>query len=407
MKLILSTLCIALLALFAYQVMSYPLDVESVRGKSLDKELAKSIDYDLPQLAVLKSIDKYSEIVQRPLFVKGRAAAVNIRSVTKATTVDALAHLILVGTASSSDVQIAIVADTKAKQMERLKVGESYKEWNIAEVSSNHVIFQNEELEYKLFVTPIKGSQKEKQAKLIKQLNKSKIEKLAELIDYANMIGNKLTTTTPDINGIVGMLKQSPSYIEGFANNISRSAPSFYDIFKEAIEAIPGYIAVSVALVCKNDCSITANVNNSSNDPYVYCAPFQTEACGTNSDYMCPFSTNHQNLIQCQSIGLYKQLKVKIMSWLNTYVGSNGCIQRMLSYKYNKCLTVNLTQNGNDFIQMKANTSTTTGTDRWTINGSGTGTGTGTSTGTSTSWNPQTNQLVYNINRNIHDNLFS
>ncbi len=131
---------------------------------------------------MLKSIDKYSEIVQRPLFVKGRAAAVNIRSVTKATTVDALAHLILVGTASSSDVQIAIVADTKAKQMERLKVGESYKEWNIAEVSSNHVIFQNEELEYKLFVTPIKGSQKEKQAKLIKQLNKSKIEKATAAI---------------------------------------------------------------------------------------------------------------------------------------------------------------------------------------------------------------------------------
>jgi len=109
--------------------------------------------------------------------VKGRAAAVSSRAVNKVTTVDELAHLILVGTASSSDVQIAIVADTKAKQMERLKVGESYKDWNIAEVSSDHVVFQNAKLEYKLFVTPIKGSQKDKQAKLISQLNKSKIEK--------------------------------------------------------------------------------------------------------------------------------------------------------------------------------------------------------------------------------------
>lgn len=182
MKLILSTLCIALLALFAYQVMSYPLDVENVRGTGLNKELAKSIDFDLPQLAVLKSIDEYSEIVQRPLFIKGRTAAVNLRSVNKATTVDELAHLVLVGTASSTDVQIAVIADTKAKKMERLKVGETYEEWNIAEVSSDHVIFQNEELEYKLFVTPIKGSQKDKQAKLISQLNKSKIEKATAAI---------------------------------------------------------------------------------------------------------------------------------------------------------------------------------------------------------------------------------
>lgn len=177
MKIILSTICIALLALFAYQVMSYPLDIENSRSPSLDKELAKSIDYNLPQLAVLSGIKEYSEIVQRPLFVKDRAAAVSTKAINKVTTVDELAHLVLVGTASSSDVQIAIVADTKAKQMERLKVGEPYKEWSIAEISSDHVVFQNAELEYKLFVTPIKGSQKDKQAKLISQLNKSKNEK--------------------------------------------------------------------------------------------------------------------------------------------------------------------------------------------------------------------------------------
>jgi len=177
MKIILSTICIALLALFAYQVMSYPLVVEDSRSSGLDKELAKSIDYDLPQLAVLNSIDEYSEIVQRPLFVKDRAAAVSAQAINKVTTVDELAHLVLIGTASSSDVQIAIVADTKAKQMERLKAGESYKEWDIAEISSDHVVFQNAKLEYKLFITPIKGSQKDNQAKLISQLNELKKQK--------------------------------------------------------------------------------------------------------------------------------------------------------------------------------------------------------------------------------------
>lgn len=174
MKNILSTICIALLALFAYQVMSYPLDIENAQQSKKNRDLA---NYDLPQLAVLKSLDEYSEIVQRPLFSKDRAAAVSVSAINKVTTVNELSHLILVGTASSSDVQIAIVADTKAKQMERLKTGQTYKDWEIAEVSTDHVIFQNEKLEYKLFVTPIKGSQKDKQAKLISQLNKSKAEK--------------------------------------------------------------------------------------------------------------------------------------------------------------------------------------------------------------------------------------
>ena len=177
MKLLLSTICIALLVSFAYQVMSYPFNVEDSHITSVDKDLANAIDFDLPLLAVLNGIDEYSEIVQRPLFIKDRAAAVGARTVNEVTTIDELGHLLLVGTASSSDVQIAIIEDTKAKQMERLKVGESYKKWDVTEISSDYVIFQNAELEYKLFVSPIKGSQKDKQAKLLGQLNKSKIVK--------------------------------------------------------------------------------------------------------------------------------------------------------------------------------------------------------------------------------------
>lgn len=158
------------------------MELDGVANKSLNKELVKSIEYELPQLSVLNNIDKYSEIVKRPLFAKDRAAAATAQTVNKVNTVDELSHLILVGTARSTDVQIAIIADTKAKQMERLKAGESYKDWNIAEVSTDHITFQNDELEYKLFVTPIEGSTKAKQAKLISQLNKSKIDKAVDAI---------------------------------------------------------------------------------------------------------------------------------------------------------------------------------------------------------------------------------
>jgi hypothetical protein len=237
MKLLLSTICILLLALFAYQVMSYPMELDGSTNQSLNKELAKSIDYELPQLSVLNSIDKYSEIVQRPLFVKDRAAAVTAQVVNKVKTVDELSHLILVGTARSTDVQIAIIADTKAKQMERLKAGESYKDWNIAEVSTDHITFQNDELEYKLFITPIEGSTKAKQAKLIGQLNKSKIKEAAEAIksykdskrSYKNKASNfdsNSKTTDQKIAGKIWNYDKKPEANKTIDSSTAKEKPA-------------------------------------------------------------------------------------------------------------------------------------------------------------------------------------
>ncbi len=231
MKIFLSAVCFALLALFAYQVMSYPLDAEASHNNNQDEKLEKSIDYELPQLSVLNGINEYSEIVQRPLFIKDRAAAINVRAINKVTTVDELAHLVLVGTASSSDVEIAIIADTNAKQMERLKTGESYKEWNISKVSSDHVVFQNAELEYKLFVTPIKGSQKDKQAKLISQLNKSKIEKATAAIkSYQGWKGaNKNTARSSSSSNSPDSIKVTET-----KNSISNRSWGYNKKYKES-----------------------------------------------------------------------------------------------------------------------------------------------------------------------------
>ena len=201
MKLVLSSICVVLSVLFAYQVMSYPLDPED--GKNLDSNISQSIYYDLPQLAVLNSIDEYSEIVVRPLFAKDRAPVVGVKALNKVTTVNELAHLVLVGTVKSSDVQMGIVADTKAKEMERLKLGESYHDWKIAEVSTDYILFQNEQLEYKLFVTPIEGSTKAKQTKFITQLNKNKIESAKAVIRtyQADNIKAENTATDRSVKG--------------------------------------------------------------------------------------------------------------------------------------------------------------------------------------------------------------
>ncbi len=183
MKTFLSAICIILLALFAYQVMSYPLanDEQINAQENLDDDLEKSIDYKLPQLTVLKKIDQYSEIVARPLFDKSRKGYVTTRT-KKIASSNELSHLVLVGTARSSDVQIGIIADTKAKQMERLKVGENYQGWKISEVEKDYILFQNNDLEHKLFLTPIERSKTNKHAKLISNLNKSKIDRATTAI---------------------------------------------------------------------------------------------------------------------------------------------------------------------------------------------------------------------------------
>ena len=207
MKLILSTICVMLLALFAYQVMSYPtnFDEENYLNTPGD-ELTQSIErYDLPKLTVLKEIKQYSEIVARPLFEKDRKGSIQNRTTKKVATVNELSHLILVGTARSTEVQVGIIADTKAKQMERLKVGENYKDWKIAEVAPDHVTFQNANLEHKLYVTPIKGSQKDKQARLISQLNKSKIERATAAINsYQELTDDEAEINTKQDRSVSG-----------------------------------------------------------------------------------------------------------------------------------------------------------------------------------------------------------
>ncbi|MEM7400726.1 MAG: hypothetical protein AAF304_02115 [Pseudomonadota bacterium] len=184
MKLLLSTICVVLLALFAYQVMSYPMNIDEINALDKpDDKLTQSIDdYELPKLTVLKDIKQYREIVARPLFDKNRKGAIQTRSVNRVATVNELSHLILVGTARSSEVQIGIIADTKAKQMERLKAGEKYKDWNIAEIAPDYVLFQNADLEHKLYVTPINGRQKNNQTALFSQLNKSNIDRSRNVI---------------------------------------------------------------------------------------------------------------------------------------------------------------------------------------------------------------------------------
>ena len=241
-------------------------------------------------------------------------------------------------------------------------------------------------------ITAIVNNKKHELDRYGKNTIVDKYNKLTDLYNYTSIIGNKLTAPNPDINGIVSILKTSQS-------------PTFYDHFKDAIMDTPAYLPISVALVCDNTCSITANVKTPQHSKYLYCNQNQ-DTCGENSNYSCPFSSDHTNLKWCQGIGLFKSLKVKIMKWLNTYVGSNGCIQRMLSQKYNKCLSINWPDKGNEWIKMghkkthphPHNTSSGNQNPQLWHGGSGGGSG--------TMWNPQSNQLSFIVDKNMDSNLF-
>lgn len=132
----------------------------------------QSLNFELPKLVVLQDLNEYSSIVQRPLFAQSRKATRPTQSSSQVATVNGLSHLILVGTARSTEVEIGIIADTKLKKIERLKVGEKYNEWDISNIEDDHIVFQNDELEYKLFTTPIENKKLSNQ-----KYQKSKIER--------------------------------------------------------------------------------------------------------------------------------------------------------------------------------------------------------------------------------------
>jgi hypothetical protein len=259
-------------------------------------------------------------------------------------------------------------------------------------------------------ITAIVNNKKHELDRYGKNTIVDKYNKITDLYNYTITIGNKLTAPNPDINGIVSILKTSQSYFEGFVSNGGSTppvqSPTFYDHFKDAIMDTPAYLPISVALVSENTCSITANVKTPQHSKYLYCNQNQ-DTCGKNSNYSCPFSSDHTNLKWCQGIGPFKSLKVKIMKWLNTYVGSNGCIQRMLSQKYNKCLSINWPDKGNEWIKMghkkthPHNTSTKSSGNQhqqWWRGASDGGSG--------TMWNPQSNQLSFIVDKNMDSNLF-
>lgn len=157
MKLALSIICILLLGLFGYQVSSFPLDSRSTQFDGSSENLIQPQNYELPKIVLLKDLNEYSSIIDRPLFTHNRKAAKPVSATTRTITNNDLSNLILVGTAISKEVEIGIIADTKLKKIERLKEGENYNEWEIASIEDDHIVFQNEDLEYKLFTTPIEN----------------------------------------------------------------------------------------------------------------------------------------------------------------------------------------------------------------------------------------------------------
>ncbi len=158
MKSILSTICVILLGLITYQVMSYPNDLEEADGIENDNKAhgPQDLRFDLPELGLLKDISQYSEIIKRPLFTKNRLPAKKTHSLNAVKNND-IEGLILIGVVKSTDVQIGIVSDTKEEKIERLKIGHVYKGWKISEIAKDYIVFQDKDSEYKLFLTPIES----------------------------------------------------------------------------------------------------------------------------------------------------------------------------------------------------------------------------------------------------------
>ena len=75
--------------------MSFPLsldELQDVDHSAINGDLSKDLNFELPQLAILNSIDEYSEIIQRPLFVKNRVPAHGAQAFGEVVTASELEH---------------------------------------------------------------------------------------------------------------------------------------------------------------------------------------------------------------------------------------------------------------------------------------------------------------------------
>ena len=138
------------------------------------------------------------------------------------------------------------------------------------------------------------------------------------------------------------------------------------------------YKPVSVALVMPQSCGI---ISSNSQGPVTTSFPYAKIggvcidsgcdgdnaspycACDSTRQYICPFSTYPKNLTACQQLSSntpnvaikdsvsfsipggkkadFDSLRSRILLWLNTFVGTNGCYQRSMGMNYGKCLTLN------------------------------------------------------------------
>ena len=159
MKYLLLVLCVLLSGLIYYQLApGYGDEYIVDTNDSVAPENLQSID----EPNDVKPIGAYSAIIKRPLFALDRKPPEINKQVIEATIdVDELSGLVIYGVVKSGEVSYAIVGNIDGeKDAQQIKVGRNYKGWRVSEITSDSVKFENEEIEYELFISPDEFSKK-------------------------------------------------------------------------------------------------------------------------------------------------------------------------------------------------------------------------------------------------------
>ncbi len=124
-------------------------------------EYAHDQSNKLPDYGKLKTLENkyippeialFTEIIDRPLFVAGRLPPEEPTDITKMVKVKAKLELDLEGVAITPDKKVAILRDTKTKQLFILTAGAVHQGWTVGEIRTDEVVMERGDEVHSLFL---------------------------------------------------------------------------------------------------------------------------------------------------------------------------------------------------------------------------------------------------------------
>ena len=137
-------LCVFLLLILLFEFKFFGLSNDQIEGTTINKGEIQNQPIKLPQIVLSKKpIDSYSEMIERPLFLKSREPVTAVVEEGPVEVVGAIEDLVLVGIYSAKDKLVALLSQPKAdKKFIKKSEGDDVSGFLLKEIQADRIILE-------------------------------------------------------------------------------------------------------------------------------------------------------------------------------------------------------------------------------------------------------------------------